>query len=46
MAGAVGLWANKARVPRASRPISAVSVCAMPGKKNPLCQNSFPAQEN
>lgn len=33
MAGAVGLWANKARVPRASCRISAVSVCAMPGKK-------------
>lgn len=45
MTGAVVLWANKARVPRASHQISAVSVCAMLGK-NPLCQNSFPAEEN
>lgn len=45
MAGAVGLWANKAWAPCASHQISAVSVCAMLGK-NPLCQNSFPAQEN
>lgn len=45
MAGAVGLWANKALTPFASNHASAVSVCVMLGK-NPLCQNSFPAQEN
>ena len=43
--GPVGLWANKALAPRASHCASAVSVYVILGK-NPLCQNSFPAQEN
>lgn len=42
--GPVGLWANKALATCATH-CASVSVYVML-VKNPLCQNSFPAQEN
>lgn len=45
MAGALALWANTTSAPCASHCATADGVCVTLGK-NPLCQNSFPAQEN
>jgi len=45
----VGLWTNKASGALATRVVyyaSAVTVYVTLEKKNPLCQNSFPAQGN